>query len=104
MDREVSRPVLGFSEGMFSICILSFPNSPSTSTSWQMRLRPGVAIIWTRVESGPMPARLTAADTLMFAGNPLQASLADSHHLGHEPQKQLYLYFYAANPGEHLGV
>ena len=77
MDREVSRPVLGFSEGMFSICILSFPNSPSTSTSWQLRLRPGVAIIWTRVESGPMPARLTAADTLMFAGNPLQASLAD---------------------------
>ena len=71
------RPVLGFSEGMFSICILSFPNSPSTSTSWQLRLRPGVAIIWTRVESGPMPARLTAADTLMFAGNPLQASLAD---------------------------
>ena len=34
----------------------------------------------------------------------LQASQAESHRLGHEPQKQPYRYFHAASPGEHLGA
>lgn len=37
----------------------------------------GVAIILTVVRSGPMPAKLTAAETLRFAGKPMQASRAE---------------------------
>ena len=76
MDRAVSLPVFGFSLGTFSMWIVSRPNSPSTSISWQLRSRPGTATIFTCVLSGPSPARLTAAETFRLAGKPLQASLA----------------------------
>ena len=67
MEKAVSLPVFGFSEGLFSMCTRSTPNSPSTSMSWQLRCKPGTAIILTCVRSGPTPARLTAADTFKFA-------------------------------------
>ena len=56
---------------------VKLPNSPSTSTSWQLRPNPGTAKIRTWVRSGPIPDRLTAAKTFRFAGNPRQASRAD---------------------------
>ena len=76
MDMAVRRPVLGFSEGTFSMWTVRYPNSPSTSMSWQLRSRPGTASIFTKVRSGPTPARLTAADTFRLAGKPFTASRA----------------------------
>ena len=68
IDSAVSLPVFGFSDGMFSMCTLSNPNSPSTVMSWQFLLSAGSAAMRTIVRSGPMPARLTAADTFRLEG------------------------------------
>ena len=72
----VSRPVFGFSVGMFWSTIRSSPNSPRTSISWVLRTTVGSATTRTVVLSRPSPARLTAAATFTFSGKRSAASRA----------------------------
>ena len=60
MLRAVMRPVLGFSDGMFSIVMLKQAESDSTSMRWTLRCRSGSAQMSMVVLSGPMPANDSA--------------------------------------------
>src|SRR5947209_7809614 len=73
-DSAVIRPVLGFSEGMFSIETVNRAESLSISMVWQFRSTDGSAQISIEVRSAPMPASDRAAATLTLAGNPAAAS------------------------------
>src|SRR5436190_22969255 len=75
-ESAVIRPVLGFSEGIFSIARVNRAESLSTSMVWQLRSMVGSAQISIMVRSGPMPAIDSAAATLTLAGNPAAPSLA----------------------------
>ena len=90
IESAVIRPVFGFSLGMFSISTLRRPNSPWTSISWQLRLRPGTTEMLTSVRSGPMPARLNAADTLRLSGKPRTASRASRRSFCGWPKTRAY--------------
>src|ERR1700686_568932 len=83
-ESAVMRPVLGLSEGMFSIVSVNRAESESTSIVWQLRSRVGSAQISVRVRSGPMPASERAAVTFTLAGKPAAASRAVplNTHLG----------------------
>ena len=70
------RPVRGFSDGTFSIVMEKRAVSASTSMRWVLRSSAGSAQISSRVWSGPMPARLSAAATLTLAGKPRAPSRA----------------------------
>src|SRR6202158_1125745 len=76
-DSAVMRPVLGFSEGMFSIDIMKQAESDSTLIWWQFRATAGSAQISIEVRSGPIPASDSAATTLTSAGNAAAASRAE---------------------------
>ena len=69
-ESAVILPVRGFSAvGTFSIRISKRALSASTTIRWVLRLTVGSAQISSRVRSGPMPARLSAAaQTLRFVG------------------------------------
>ena len=75
-DSAVIRPVLGLSDGIFSIENEKRAESESTSMEWQFRVTAGSAQISIVVRSGPMPASESAAATLTFSGNPAAASRA----------------------------
>ena len=75
-ESAVIRPVLGFSEGTFSIDSVKRAQSLSTSMVWQLRSTVGSAQISINVRSGPMPASESAAATLTLAGKPAAASRA----------------------------
>src|SRR6266436_72254 len=75
-ESAVIRPVLGFSDGMFSIENENRAESESTSMEWQFRVTAGSAHISIVVRSGPMPASDSAAATLTFSGKPAAASRA----------------------------
>src|SRR5215510_735011 len=75
-ESAVIRPVLGFSDGIFSIDRVNRAESLSTSMVWQLRSTAGSAQISTVVRSGPIPASDRAAATLTLAGNPAAASRA----------------------------
>src|SRR4029079_19036994 len=75
-ERAVIRPVLGFSEGAFSMDKWKFAESLCTSIIWQFRSMAGASQIAMVVRSGPIPARERAAATLTLAGNPAAASRA----------------------------
>src|SRR5215471_1825688 len=75
-ESAVIRPVLGFSDGTFSIENENRAESESTSMEWQFRVTAGSAHISIVVRSGPMPARERAATTLTFSGKPAAASRA----------------------------
>jgi len=73
-ESEAKKLVLGFSGvGRFSVLATSLPNSPSSSISWLLVLYSGEVKILTFVLSGPMLARLNAAQTLIFLGKPRTA-------------------------------
>src|SRR5262249_55365671 len=55
-DSAVILPVLGFSDGIFSIASEKRAESASTSILWQLRVTEGSAQISIVVRSGPMPA------------------------------------------------
>src|SRR5262249_55189516 len=76
VERYDSFPVSGFSDGTFSISIVSRPNSPCTVIRWRLSGCSGEAKIRMRVFSGPIPASDSAATTLTFAGKARQASVA----------------------------
>jgi len=69
-------PVLGFSEGMFSIDIEKRAESDSTSMRWVLRVTVGSAQISSIVRSGPIPASDNATATFRLAGNPFAAARA----------------------------
>ena len=75
-DKAVISPVLGFSDGIFSIVIENRAESASTSIRWVLRVTVGSAQISTLVRSAPIPASDSATATLRLAGNPLAASRA----------------------------
>src|SRR5262249_61701190 len=75
-DSAVIRPVLGFSDGMFSIASEKRAESASTSMLWQLRATAGSAQISIVVRSGPIPASESAATTLTFSRKPAAASRA----------------------------
>src|SRR5713226_8977011 len=52
-ESAVIRPVLGFSDGMFSIENEKWAESESTSMEWQFRVNAGSAHISIVVRSGP---------------------------------------------------
>src|SRR6185369_1611183 len=76
VERYDSFPVREFSDGTFSISIVSRPNSPCTVIRWRFSGCSGDAKMRIRVFSGPMPARDRAATTLTFAGKARHASVA----------------------------
>src|ERR1043165_10168817 len=65
-DRALILPVLGFSDGMFSIASEKRAESASTSMLWQLRETAGSAQISMVGRSGPMPASDSAATPLTF--------------------------------------
>src|SRR5579871_5155570 len=75
-DNATMRPVLGFSDGTFSIVNENRAASASTSMKGQFLTTAGSAQMSIVVRSGPMPARDSAAATLTFSGKPAAASRA----------------------------
>src|SRR6267142_1112646 len=75
-DKAVIRPVVGFSDGIFSIDMENLAESDSTSMQCVLRVNEGYAQISILVRSGPIPASDNAMATFTFAGNPFAASRA----------------------------
>ena len=61
---------------MFSIVMVNFAESESTTIVCVLRTTPGSAQISSKVFSGPTPANASATTTFRFAGKPLAASRA----------------------------
>ena len=76
-DKIASLLVRGLLEsGTFSILVVIWPNLPRAVISWVFFVVFGSAIIFTIVSWLPNPDILSKAETLIFFGNNLTASLA----------------------------
>ena len=75
-ESAVIKPVLGFSEGTFSMVIENRAELDLTLTRCVLRVTVGSAQISIIVRSGPMPASDKATATFRLAGNPFAACRA----------------------------